>query len=143
MPHISKRKISKVHLRHLQNELVRSFERSFKDLHTQAVFNEFFTYTEKIMFAKRLAVIAMLSKGISSYMIAETLAMSPATTNRMSVKFEMGKYDHIIKKALGKKDIWNIIEFMLSAGGIMPPIVGGKRWRNWDRATYKENLKRT
>jgi len=143
MPHISKRKIPKEHLKHLQNELVRSFERSFKDLHTRAVFGEFFTYTEKIMFAKRLAVIAMLSKGISSFMISEVLAMSPATTARMSAKFEMGKYDSIIKKALGKKDIWDIIELMLSAGGIMPPIVGGKRWRSWDKAIYKENLKRS
>jgi len=140
MPHISKRKLSDADLARLHKELVKSFERSFKNLKTKSVFDEFFTDTEKIMFAKRLAVIAMLKEEVSTYMIAESLGMSPSTTARMSLNFELGKYDHVIKEALGKKDIWEIINRILFVGGIMPPIAGRKRWRSLDKALYKKKL---
>lgn len=140
MPHISKRKLSDGDLIRLNKELVRSFERSFKNLKTKSVFDQFFTGTEKIMFMKRLAVIAMLENKVSSYMISEALGMSPSTTNRMALKYELGKYDQVIKEALGKKDIGTIIELILSGGGIMPPIVGGNRWRNSNNKSYKDNL---
>ena len=98
MPHISKRKLSKGHFNKLVLELLKSLERSFKKGETKPVFYEFFTYTERAMFAKRLAVIAMLSKRVSSYAIAETLHMSPSTIDRMSLKYERGKYEAIIIK---------------------------------------------
>ncbi|MEX2010326.1 MAG: hypothetical protein WD874_00780 [Parcubacteria group bacterium] len=141
MPHISKRGLKMKQLEELQLELVRSFERSFDNHKTRQVFNEFFSRTERVMFAKRLAVIAMLSKGVSSHMIAEALLMSPSTTERMSVNYEKGRYTRIIKEALGKKDIWELIEKILFIGGIMPPKVGGKRWRSLDKSIYKEKLK--
>ncbi|OGJ04099.1 hypothetical protein A3G06_00050 [Candidatus Nomurabacteria bacterium RIFCSPLOWO2_12_FULL_46_14] len=141
MPHLSKRKLNLEHLRELERELVHSLERSFLKTKTRFVFNEFFTKTERIMFAKRLAVIAMLQKGISSYMIAEALFMSPSTTERMLLAYEQDKYQNIIKEALGKKDIWNIIESILNMGGILPPRYGGGRWRTIDKHIYKKNLK--
>ena|SRR3989344_5932213 len=143
MPHISKRNLDKEYLDKLNKELVRSFERSFKELKTRSMFYEFFTYTEKIMFAKRLTVIAMLSQDVSTYAIAEALGMSPSTISRMSVKYENGKYTSIIKHALGKKDIWEIIENILTIGGIMPPRVGYHRWKLGRRWDYEEDLKRS
>ncbi len=143
MPHISKRKLGARHLASLYEELVRSFERSFSETATKSVFQEFFTHTERIMFAKRLAVIAMLSRDISTYAIAEALGMSPSTINRMSVRYENDKYNQIIKKALGKKDIWEIIDSLLTVGGLMPPRTGRTRWRNFNQAVYKDKLKRS
>lgn len=143
MPHISKRKLNKAHFNQLISELVRSLERSFKNGQTKTVFYEFFTYTERAMFAKRLAVMAMLSRGVSNYAIAEVLCMSPSTVERMSLKHERGKYDAIIKHALGKKDIWEIIELILSGGGLMPPRAGGKRWKRFDKSLYDEKLLKT
>lgn len=140
MPHVSKKKLKSTDLEKLQLELVRSLERSFSKMKTNLVFSEFFTKTEIIMFAKRLAVIAMLEKGISTYMIAELLHMSPSTTERMSNEYENNKYKHIIKESLGKKDIWNIIENILNAGGAIPPKYGGGRWRMIDKQIYKKNL---
>lgn len=74
-------------------------------------------------------------------MIAEVLVMSPSTTERMLIEYEKGKYNYIIKEALGKKDIWELIEKILFIGGIMPPRSGGKRWRLVDRIIYKDKLK--
>ena len=143
MPHISKRKLNKEHFNKLISELTKSLERSFKNGETKSVFYEFFTYTERAMLAKRLAVIAMLSRGISSYTIAETLHMSSSTVDRMSLKYERGKYEAIIKYALGKKDIWEIINHILTAGGFMPPKVGGQRWRKFDKSIYDQRLLET
>lgn len=143
MPHISKRKLSKVHFNRLVLELIRSLERSFKQDKTKSVFFEFFTYTERAMLAKRLGVIAMLSRGVSTSAIAEVLRMSPSTVDRMSLKRERGKYDGIIKYALGKKDIWDIINNILTAGGLMPPRAGGQRWRRFNKSVYDDNLLKT
>ncbi len=141
MPHVSKKHLRLKQLENLQAELLNSFERSFDKNKGRQVWGEFFSRTERIMFAKRLAVIAMLSKGISVHMIAEALGMSSSTTQRMSSQFEKGRYFYIIKEALGKKDVWDIINDILTVGGIMPPKVGGKRWRSFDRSVRKEKLK--
>ena len=140
MPHISKRKLNKEHFNKLVLELIKSLERSFKKGETKSVFYEFFTYTERAMLAKRLAVIAMLSKKISSYAVAETLHMSPSTVDRMSLKYKHGKYEAIIKYALGKEDIWETINQILTIGGLMLPKVGGKRWRKLDKSIYDQKL---
>lgn len=143
MPHISKRKLSKEHFNKLVLELIKSLERSFKKGETKLVFYELFTYTERAMLAKRLAVIAMLAKGVSSYAIAEVLLMSPSTVDRMSLKYERGKYEGIIKYALGKKDIWEVINDILTVGGLMPPRVGGQRWRRFNKSIYDQKLLET
>jgi len=140
MTHISKKKLNNNDFEKLYAELIHSFERSFKNNRTKNVFEEFLTQTEKVMLVKRLAVIAMLSKDIPIYTIAESLNMSPATVDRMSLKYEMGKYSSIIKYALGKKDIWDVIDHILSGGGIMPPKTGKGRWKNFDRSMREEKL---
>lgn len=141
MPHISKRNLSLRHLEELQSELVKCLDRASNSNKSRQVFNDFFTRTERVMFSKRLAVIAMLSRGVSSHMISEALAMSPSTTERMSAQYEKGKYDRVIKEALGKKDIWELIERILFIEGIMPPIAGGKRWRILDRVIRNDKLR--
>lgn len=143
MPHISKRKLNKLYFNKLVSELIKSLEKSFKKGKTKPVFYEFFTYTERAMLAKRLAVIAMLSRGVSNYAISEVLNMSPSTVDRMSLKYERGKYDAIISYALGKKDVWEIINSILTVGGFMPPKVGGKRWRKFDKSIYDQKLLET
>ena len=143
MPHISKRKLNKEHFNKLVLELIKSLERSFKKGKTKPVLYEFFTYTERAMLAKRLAVIAMLSQEVSNYAISEVLHMSPSTVSRMSLKYERDKYEAIIKYALGKKDIWEIINDILTVGGFMPPRVGGKRWRKFYKSIYDQKLLET
>ncbi|MBX4198742.1 hypothetical protein KW800_00455 [Candidatus Parcubacteria bacterium] len=143
MPHISKRHLRLSDLNKLQDELTRSFERALNNRKARQVFNELFTRTERVMFAKRLAVIGMLSRGVPPHVIAESLSMSSSTPERMSIGFDRGKYDFVVKEALGQKDFWQIIDSVLSGGGWMPPRVGGKRWKNLDKIIYKENLSKS
>lgn len=126
-------------MKRLEKELLYFLERAALSPKRDLIFDGFFTKTEKIMFAKRLAVIYMLHRKVSPYMIAESLFMSPSTIERMSLKYEKGRYEPIIKKALGKKNIWDILESILYARGIMPPKFGGKRWQMLDKTVHRKN----
>ena len=140
MPHVSKIKLKGDHADSLYKELLRTFERAFKRGKTKPVLDQFLTKTEKIMFAKRLAIIALLSRGASTSLIAEALAMSPSTAEKMLLKFENGYYNHIVTDGLGKKDIWDILESIFTVGGIMPPKVGKDRWKRFNQDAYNDRL---
>jgi hypothetical protein len=60
MPHVSNNKLKDEDLRSLYKEFIYSLERSFSDGKSLAVMSQFFTRTEREMFAKRFAVIALL-----------------------------------------------------------------------------------
>lgn len=66
--------------------------------------DSFFTPTEKIVFAKRLATAVMLSKENSYASIRKTLRVSPPTIARMSMrlKYEEKGLSEVVKKILQK-----------------------------------------
>ena len=128
MPHISSKKLKKEHLQRLYNEFSSALEKSAKRSWIKFFLNDFLTRTEKIMLAKRFAVIYLLSKNIPITYIAEALYMSPTTIFRMSLKYDIGKYSSLLKIIEGEnKDIWTILERILKAG--LPPRVGRGRWK--------------
>ncbi len=128
MPHISSRKLKKENLQELYNEFSIALEKSAKKSWAKFFLNDFLTRTEKIMLAKRFAVIYLLSKDIPPSYIADALCMSPATIFRMSLKYDIGKYSSLLR-AIKKeeKDIWGILEKILRAG--LPPRAGRGRWK--------------
>ena len=129
MPHISKQKLKKETLRQLDKKLVSTFENAYESRAFAKVFRELFTRTEKIMFAKRLAIVFLLSKEIPQHRIVDMLKVSPSTVAKMSLKLENGKFETIIKTTKKKNELVNFIEFLLTAGGTMPPIAGRGRWQ--------------
>ena len=141
MPHVSKRKLSDKHKEDLYKEFLKSLERCFDAEKGLYVMGQFFTHTEREMFAKRFAVIAMLEKKVPRSVIAEVLKMSPITIDTMHAKHDAGRYEWVIKAALGKKDIWEIIDDILHVGGIMPPRVGKGRWKHLNKSFRKDKLR--
>lgn len=143
MPHVSNRKLDEDHRKALYKEFVRSLEKCFDAEKGLYVLGQFFTHTEREMFSKRFAVIAMLSRLTPISVIAKVLKMSPVTVDTMSAKYEAGKYDWVVKAALGKKDVWEIIDRIVTVGGVMPPKAGKGRWKHWDKTIRKENLRKS
>jgi uncharacterized protein YerC len=128
MPHISSRKLKKEHLNKLYSEFGIALEKSAKKSWLKFFLNDFLTRTEKIMLAKRFAVIYLLSKDVPPSYIAESLGMSPATIFRMSLKYDIGKYSSLLKTIKDdNKELWKILEKILRAG--LPPIAGRGRWK--------------
>ena len=126
MPHVSSRKLNKEHLQKLYNEFNIALEKSAKKSWIKFFLNDFLTRTEKIMLAKRFAVIYLLSKDVPASYISEALCMSPATISRMSIKYDSGRYSSLLK-TIKNDDIWDILEKILKAG--LPPRAGRGRWK--------------
>jgi len=128
MPHISSKKLKQEHLQKLYNEFNSALEKSAKKSWTRFFLGDFLTHTEKIMLAKRFAVIFLLSRGIPVSYIAESLHMSETTIFRMYNKYDIGKYSSILKiMSQENKNIWIILEKILRAG--LPPRAGRGRWK--------------
>ena len=128
MPHISSKKLKKEHLQKLYNEFSIALEKSAKKSWARLFLNDFLTRTEKIMLAKRFAVIYLLSKDLPASYISESLYMSPATISRMSLKYDIGKYSSLLKTIKNEEEnIWKILEKILKAG--LPPRAGRGRWK--------------
>lgn len=95
--------------------------------------SELLGYEERIMLAKRLAVIVLLVEGKSLYQISELLKVSSATGDTIKRKLIRGDYNHILK-ILGKskKDyfaILKVLDEILHLGGILPHYNGLDRYK--------------
>ena len=96
--------------------------------------NEFLGPEERIMLAKRLAIIVMLTRGSSLYKVAQTLSVSTATAGKIQERIESGHYTRLIsllKK--NKKQYHSILETLdslLHLGGFLPHYTGMERYRN-------------
>lgn len=128
MPHISSKKLKKEHLQKLYNEFSVALEKSARKSWVKFFLNDFLTHTEKIMLAKRFAVIYLLSKDVPTSYIADSLCMSPTTVFRMSLKYDIGRYSSLLRAIKNEdKNIWRILEKILRAG--LPPRAGRGRWK--------------
>ena len=132
MPHISKQKLEQrvadeIYTKLLDHVIYRG---SAKD--RSLVYGELFTDVEKIMLAKRLAVICMLGEGFSFDDIQETVKVSPSTVARVWSAMQKGKFDETIRIAK-KNKTGKIILFILSTLTYAPRPIHAPRWDWVDR----------
>jgi len=91
---------------------------------------ELFTPVERVMFAKRLAVIAFSVEEMSTYRIATLLHMSATTVLSIQKKLDRGGFGHIrayFEKKKNREQFWNDVGTILRLG--MPPYAGRGRNR--------------
>jgi len=130
MTNISKQQLKPNHLKQLYVQLSKTITKL--DTRTTNTFlDELLGKEEKIMIAKRFAVIMMLIEGNSIYRTAQLLHMSPSTVQQLQNNFTAGKYKNI-EKILKKneknyEEFWKTLEIILRAG--MPPR-GKGRWKS-------------
>lgn len=88
---------------------------------------------ERIMLAKRMAVAVLLEKGYSHNSIADILHLSTTTIANIESRWGKGGAKSIVSVLKENKssfeDITELIEFILSFGGIMPSRAGLDRYR--------------
>ena len=88
---------------------------------------------ERLMLAKRLAVIVMLKEGYSSYRIAETLKLSQSTIKNIQARRSGGAYVEVTKTLKNHLEayraILDIVDSLLHVGNIMPHRVGLDRYK--------------
>lgn len=140
MPHISNKELKLEDLNNLFLQLVKMINTTGTERKSEILFQGFFTDTEKIMFAKRLAIVFMLNEGISKPYISDTLFVSPSTVDRVSLKFEIGKYDYIVKiLKKNNRSVFEVIENLIQNS--VSSYVGKRRLAWMDRLEEKYNKK--
>ena len=134
MPHVSSKKLDPYFSEELFKDLLLVFGNAQNKKSLPQVLNELFTETEKIMFAKRLAIILMLSSGTPQHRVADILKMSPTTIAKTSLGIEIGKYKYILKISNKEKaDLEKIVWSILTVGGLLPPKVGRRYWTKYSK----------
>ena len=84
------------------------------------------TPTEKIMLAKRIAIVLMLSEGYSFKGIEKSLKVTPQTVMRFWKMRKAGKFFYLTRREK-ESDFWKDLEKFLQAG--LPPR-GKGRWKH-------------
>ena len=132
MPHVSQRYLKKDSFKILMRQFVNALEEADDRARVAPMLRELFTKTEKVMFAKRIALIYLLSKDVPFEKIEELLHLSPVTISKYSLRMEMDKYKQTIAIVNRKGKFMDILEKILQAG--MPPR-GRGRWKKINRMT--------
>ena len=87
------------------------------------------TESEKIMLAKRLAVILMLREACPTTVISRTLDLSRSTVSLMRHDYIRGQYSHVLKLCgrtkEEKEQMWKTVDKVLRLG---MPSMGKDRW---------------
>ena len=134
MTHISSKKLDSKFLEKLFGELIVILGQAHSKDSLSKIAEELFTPTEKIMFAKRLAIILMLASSTPQHKITETLKVSPTTVAKMSFRIEVGKYESVLRISRKNKiNIEKLIWGIMTVGGIMPARIGRKYWREYPK----------
>lgn len=129
MPHISKIKMAKSISDTISNEFIKILTKANKESELSQIIKEMLTKTEKIMLAKRIAIILLLDKNIPQHQIVDLLKVSYTTVAKISLEIEKGQYKNIIKTSKNHRiNIEKLIWDILTVGGIMPPKIGYKSY---------------
>ncbi|OGG87834.1 hypothetical protein A2592_02505 [Candidatus Kaiserbacteria bacterium RIFOXYD1_FULL_42_15] len=79
---------------------------------------------EKIMLAKRLAAIIMLTHGQSLYLVASALKISTSTAKNYKLSIQEGRYDLLLEAIAKRKaryiELIETIDSILHLGGVLP-----------------------
>lgn len=88
MPHVSRKKLSEETLK----QILQTFLFVLTDINNKEAMGQFLdsllSKTEKVMLAKRLAMVYLLSEGVEETKIANILNLTQSTVSLMKLRFE-------------------------------------------------------
>ena len=127
MPHISSKRLKDAEEKILKSRLMEILQIIGRNRRAKYALYDLLSDTEMIMLAKRLSIIYLINKEISTLDISEALNVSSSTVQKMEKKFDRGGYENL-RRILPKLELSLVgaIEVILRAG--MPPIAGKGRW---------------
>jgi|SRR3989344_2472800 len=140
MSQVSKRKLKKENFEKIYNQLIEIFGKTSSKKDSEKFLKEFFYTTEKVMLAKRLAIIFMVIEKIPDRKIAEMLSVSTSTIGRIIDKYNREDYKYISLLIIkNKSNFWNVFGILLFATFNPPSRVGMARYKWFENAEKKYN----
>ena len=136
MPHVSKKKLKKKVFIKIGEQLSNTIIHANSPRELRWIFKELITPTERVMLAKRLAIILMIDKGYSFNTIQRTLKVTPQTLVRFWKITKQNSHKLVIKEISSgktKSGFWQELEELILLG--MPP--RGRQWQLMRRVAAK------
>ena len=87
MPHLSKHNLEEKIEKDLENRVI-AFLANTSVKSRRDIYKEIYTKTERMMIAKRLAMVYLIDKNIPTHSISKLIKVSPSTVARFEVRFE-------------------------------------------------------
>jgi uncharacterized protein YerC len=138
MAHVSTKRIKKKVADELADQFL-TFLALAKSKHEARILaHELFSQTERVMLAKRLAIVVLLVRGYSFSQIEEALGVTAQTVARVWKETKEGRYEHIMRYARRHTEHFkNRKEFSMDAfirilHMSMPPR-SGRRWQTLNK----------
>lgn len=130
MARVSKNELDQVILEQITDQLQKTVTK-LSDRDTDYFINAFFGKEERVMFAKRLAIIIMIHEGASGYEISNALKVSQATVGKIVERYDRGDYKQILtqikKEKVNYGEFLDLIDTILTLG--LPRYNSKDRWR--------------
>lgn len=140
MSQVSKKKLKRGDFEKIYDQMIRIFGKTGSKKDSEKFLNEFLFTTEKIMLAKRLALIFMITEKIPDRKIAEMLSVSTSTIGRFIDKYNAGDFNYISSLiSKNKSSFWDIFGILLFATFNPPSRVGMARYKWFEDAEKKYN----
>ncbi len=127
MPHVSRRKVKKKIYLRLETDLLDVFLSSRSKKEMAGLIKDLLTSTERVMLAKRIAIILMLNEGYSFRAVERTLKVTLQTVFRFWKMKKDGKFKDLKRKNKQDEGFWEMLEKIMQAG--LPPR-GKGRWKH-------------
>lgn len=128
MPHISRQFLKGNLERKLVLSLIENITRKGNAKSRSALCSELLTGTERLMLAKRLAVVCLLGKGVPFEQISKELKVSSSTVARLWTAMQQGKFKETIRTIkLSKLDKFILSFFTVLLAGARPRYA--PRWK--------------
>ncbi len=130
MPHVSSKKLEQKIYDRIFAGMVEAIAKTKNTQESKALVTMLLTPTERMMLAKRYALVLMLERGVRPMYIHRTLKISLSTVARFSARIDAAVPAVEKRRAKATKkevSLWNDVEKLLRLG--MPPRFGPGRWR--------------
>ena len=138
MPQVSTKRIKKEVATELADQFLTFLALATSKSQARILANELLSQTERVMLAKRLAIVVLLVRGYSFTQIEEALGITRQTVVRVWKHMKTGQYDHIARFAREHTNHFKnevFIEKLIRAIHFgMPPRAGKGRWKFLDKA---------
>ncbi len=129
MTHVSKHKLGDAEQAKLFEQMYSLFAR-LDSKNAPFVMSELLGNEEKIMLAKRLAAILLITRGDSAYRVWTLLKISPSTADRIRLDCERGRYRTLQKFFVrNKKDLEQMVSSFLKIIHFGLPPRGAGKWK--------------
>ena len=134
MARISKIDVDAVILAQIEQQLTKTLGK-LTEGNASCFIQAFFGPEERMLFAKRLAIIVMLDEQATGYEISKALSVSQATVGKMMERYDRGDYKKLLrlikKEKANYQELLAVIDSMLTLG--LPRYNSKDRWRSLRR----------